>query len=319
MGFYIEQDGFLGTVEAELDGCYENKLEGRLFMPLRLMFVLEDPVPCGPMGPERILALASALLNRCARAACVSEKVLQSVPKRYTLNWFTAETPRRHPMGPEGEPFTSASPGRPAPAAGLRVAVTWLCDPEAIKLLEWTRSLSGHPLSLESGSARFTVAPVSDDRGIHFEGAWAPYSKILLDASPTRREVTLKFCTPTLLSRDALAYPLPDPGLVFRAYLDLWNVFSGLPLSSDLSLAIESELELKDFRLRRRSFGVPPGRQAAFGGSATFGLRGRHPESVLKGFNALADFAEFCGTGTGTELGMGLTRQIQKRTAERAG
>jgi hypothetical protein len=39
-------------------------------------------------------------------------------------------------------------------------------------------------------------------------------------------------------------------------------------------------------------------------------LQGRHPESVLKGLNVLADYAFFSGTGIGTERGMGLTRRI---------
>ena len=47
-----------------------------------------------------------------------------------------------------------------------------------------------------------------------------------------------------------------------------------------------------------------------FIGSATFRLAGRHPESILKGLNALADYAFYCGTGIGTEHGMGLTRRI---------
>lgn len=274
-------------------------------MPLRLVFFAETPAADGLMAPERALALARALLNYCAQAACVTEEALGAVPRRFTLHLF----------GPQPLPTGSSWPDRVDPGARLRLGVTWLCDPEALKLAEWARTLTHTPLQLADSLIRLLPAPVScDPKRDHQGGTWIPYAALLRNASATLRQVTLKFCTPTLLIRNGQPYPLPDPALVFRAYLVLWNAFSDLPLSSDLGPAVDHDLELTDFKLRRRSFGIPPVGQAAFGGSATFSLRGRHPESVLKGLNALADFAEFCGTGAGTDVGMGLTRRVGKTT-----
>jgi CRISPR/Cas system endoribonuclease Cas6 (RAMP superfamily) len=73
---------------------------------------------------------------------------------------------------------------------------------------------------------------------------------------------------------------------------------------------IEGHLLLVDFRIQRRLCEDERGPLPGFIGSATFRLEGRHPESVLKGLNVLADYAFFCGTGIGTDRGMGLTRRI---------
>lgn len=282
-------------------------------MPLRLVFVAESPTGPGPVDLKTTLTLAWALLDRFARDARVPEEVLRSVPRRFTLNLLPAQSLRSRCAAPEEA--LSSSPAPPVPGARLRLAVTWLCESEAFKLAEWSRGLSFDPLPLAAGPIRFMIAPVSWDAERNHPGkTWIPYATILAKASATLRQVTLKFCTPTLLFRKGRPYPLPDPSLVFRAYLDLWNVFSPLALTPDLGPAIDHDLELTDFRLRRRPFGVPPTGQAAFGGSATFSLRGRHPESVLKGLNALADFAEFCGTGAGTDVGMGLTKRVQRVT-----
>jgi CRISPR/Cas system endoribonuclease Cas6 (RAMP superfamily) len=78
---------------------------------------------------------------------------------------------------------------------------------------------------------------------------------------------------------------------------------------------MEADLLLVDFRLRMRMF--EEGRQSVpgFVGSASIRLQGRHPESVIKGLNVLADYAFFCGTGIGTQRGMGLTRRILEKGA----
>jgi len=286
-------------------------------MPLRVVFSAESPSGCSPPSPEITLALAAALLNQCARAADVSEDVLHSAPRRFTLGLFLTQPQRGPSIGhPEilTDPFLPGT--KQAQGTPLRLAISWLCETEALRLLGWVRTLHHSPLSVTTGSLCFRVAPVLRDRERDQEEAWVSYSAILRDASPSLRQVTLKFCTPTLLCRDGRPYPLPDPVLLFRGYLDLWNAFSGLPLSPDLGTAIDRDLQLTDFRLRRRSFGIPPGGQAAFGGSATFSLQGRHPESVLKGLNSLADFVEFCGTGTGTDRGMGLTRRVRRAASE---
>lgn len=76
-------------------------------------------------------------------------------------------------------------------------------------------------------------------------------------------------------------------------------------------------MTLCDFRLRAHSHVVHPGRTlTCFTGSAAFRLEGRHPEKVIKSFNAAADYAFFCGTGIGISRGMGMTRRVLSRAQE---
>jgi CRISPR-associated endoribonuclease Cas6 len=130
------------------------------------------------------------------------------------------------------------------------------------------------------------------------------------EATDGQRQVTLKFYSPTALQRSTHPYPLPDPSGIFHGYLGIWSTFSGVSLGPGLGQAIKEDLLLVDFRLRKCLFADGRNSMPGFIGSATFRLEGRHPESILKGLNALADYALFCGTGIGTDKGMGLTRRI---------
>jgi len=139
---------------------------------------------------------------------------------------------------------------------------------------------------------------------------WVPYGRLYEEASDCLRLVTLKFYSPTTLERSGLPYPLPDPCGIFLGYARIWDAFSGIALSPGLREAIEEHLLLVDFRIQRRLSAAEQGAVPGFIGSAKFRLAGRHPESILKDLNALADYAFFCGTGIGTDHGMGLTRRI---------
>ena len=138
----------------------------------------------------------------------------------------------------------------------------------------------------------------------------ADNGRLYEEASDCLRLVTLKFYSPTTLERSGLPYPLPDPCGIFLGYSRIWDAFSGIALAPGLREAIEEHLLLVDFRIQRRLSAAEKGAVPGVVGSAKFRLAGRHPESILKGLNALADYAFFCGTGIGTDVGMGLTRRI---------
>jgi CRISPR-associated endoribonuclease Cas6 len=200
---------------------------------------------------------------------------------------------------------TRSDPGR------FRLRLSWLADEDAGRLLDWAGSLRCEPvhvethacaLRLEQGLVSSTVTQTWN--------RWVPYGRLYEEASESRRLVTLKFYTPTTLDRAGHPYPLPDPSSIFLGYARMWASFSGVALAPCLLQAIEEHLLLVDFRMQARRSQGEQGPVPGFIGSATFRLGGRHPESVLKGLNALADYAFYCGTGIGREMGWGLTRRI---------
>lgn len=196
----------------------------------------------------------------------------------------------------------------------FRLRVSWLADADLPGLLDWVGSLACNPTRLQTVGGELVVegALVSNTL-VQRWNRWVPYGQLYDEASDSVRHVTLKFYSPTALMRSGLTYPLPDPSGIFTGYQRVWETFSGIPLAPGLREVMDRELCLVDFRLRRRLFAGAHGPVPGFAGSASFELGGRHPESILKGLNALADYAFFCGTGTGTEKGMGLTRRITDR------
>jgi CRISPR-associated endoribonuclease Cas6 len=192
--------------------------------------------------------------------------------------------------------------------------LSWLADADLKDLLSWVEVLRVEPVRLETRYGPLLVedAPVSTMLTQRWN-RWVPYGQLYEEASDSLRLVTLKFYSPTALKRSGRTYPLPDPCGVFLGYEEVWQAFSGIPLAPGLRKAIEEDLLLVDFRFRRGLFAEGQDSVTGFVGSASYRLEGRHPESILKGLNALADYAFFCGTGIGTERGMGLTRRILDR------
>jgi CRISPR-associated endoribonuclease Cas6 len=178
-------------------------------------------------------------------------------------------------------------------------------------MLDWVKILRAEPVRVETrGGPLLLEDALASNILAQRWNRWVPYGQLYDEASDSLRLFTLKFYSPTALKRSGLTYPLPDPCGIFLGYEEVWEAFSGIPLAPGLRKAIEEDLLLVDFRLRRGLFGEGRGSVPGFVGSASYRLQGRHPESVLKGLNVLADYAFFCGTGIGTEKGMGLTRRV---------
>jgi len=193
----------------------------------------------------------------------------------------------------------------------VRLRMSWLEDARLGLLLRWAQGTGGEPVPVQGDGCRARIAGVR----VHPTPAdgWnrsVSYAELFSAASDSLKNATLKFCSPTLLLREGVPYPLPDPVVIFQQYLDLWDRFSGIPLAGGLPSILRESVLLVDFRLRARPADDGMKTDTCFSGSASFRLQGRHPETVLKGFNTLADFAFFCGTGTGTEQGRGMTRRI---------
>jgi CRISPR-associated endoribonuclease Cas6 len=212
---------------------------------------------------------------------------------------------RRRNAGPAWEPQP------PAERTRFRLRLGWLADADLRGLLDWAKSLRAGPVPVETNGGPLILEDALVSSALTQRwNRWVPYERLYEEATECHRQVTLKFCSPTTLQRSGRPYPLPDPIGIFLGYLKIWNAFSGISLDTGLGQAIEKGLLLVDFRLRKCLSAGGRDVMHGFIGSATFRLSGRHPESILKGLNALADYAFFCGTGIGTDRGMGLTRRI---------
>jgi len=290
-------------------------------MPLAMTMTLrrtEDAHRSIPWADLR-LAVVRALAHRCG----IPERELEARPRPYSLSPFQGDEPSRRAAATHGTDRARIG----WPAERFRLRVSWLDDTHLEPLLRRAPVTPDDPLRLplDPCPVRIEAASIRPSPWDAWS-RWDHYGRLFSSASDTLRTATLRFCSPTVLLRQGAPYPLPDPNVIFGQYLDLWNRFSGIPLDRGLALSLDQDLVLADFRLRARPAGSGPTSTPSFSGSATFRLRGRRPETLLKGFNALADFSFYCGTGAQTEQGMGLTRRIlpgtrtpEERTEPRAG
>jgi len=267
-------------------------------MPVGMTFLVKalGDAPPGPFGRE----WTDRLLGEMASRLGVPDEMLRTKPAPFAIS---------SPLPAEGHrPGDEANPDE---VGRFRLRLSWLVDADLKGLLDWARSLRVDPVRMEMKCGQMLlenalVSPTLTQRW----NRWVPYDRLYEEASDCLRVVTLKFYSPTTLERSGVPYPLPDPCGIFVGYSRTWDAFSGIALAPGLREAIEEQLLLVDFRIQRRRSEAEEGAVPGFIGSATFRLAGRHPESILKGLNALADYAFFCGTGIGTERGMGLTRRI---------
>ncbi len=286
-------------------------------MPVAMTVIVKfpDDVPPGgfPQEPR------DALLKTLADHSVIPEGALRETPPPFTFSPLLSPQPVTPPEKDPGPHGSNARTGPGERRAHLRVC--WLDDAHLSSFREWAPGARTAPVSQEGGKGRMRIeGALVRSTPAHRWSRHLSYAQLFTEASDSLRNITLKFCTPTLLHREGTPYPLPDPGVIFLQYLDLWNRFSGIPLHPGLRSILARDLLLVDFRLRSRPAregGTPVTR---FSGSASFRLRGRHPETALKGLNALADYAFFCGTGSDTDRGRGMTRRIGpgKQEAERS-
>ena len=135
------------------------------------------------------------------------------------------------------------------------------------------------------------------------------YASLLTAATP-RRRIALEFRSPTGF-RSAGGPQLPAPRLCLEGYLRKWNAFSSvaMPEASLLNFipiyVSQSHMDLRPAEMR-------------LGRYSEQGVVGRVEWLVQEGspvllrlVNALADYAEYCGTGMKTAQGMGQTVRVR--------
>lgn len=276
-------------------------------MPLAMTFFLKTMGDLLLEGRHR--NIYQGLMEEVLPASILNEEALALSPLPFTFS---------PPMPVDGSrDWKHKVPGAAVAARSLkkgerfRIRMTWLRDAQLKALLSWAPGLQANPcrLGLDGGPVLVEGAlalPTPTDRW----NQGIPYQQLAAQASNSLRTITLRFCSPTLLTRTGMPYPLPDPFILFQGYLDSWETYSTVPLAPGLRTAIQKSLLVADFRIRKQLFPGEGKGVTCFAGSATFRILGRQPETVLRGLNVLADYSFFCGSGKGTDAGMGLTKRI---------
>ena len=130
----------------------------------------------------------------------------------------------------------------------------------------------------------------------------------------TRRDIVLRFDSPTSFKSREMAYPLPDPVLVFTSHCARWNAFvpEALRMSEAWIDWVAQHVAVSRFELNSQVLRYGDHQQIGCVGRVQYVVVGNDPEAEggRGPLNALADYAFFCGTGHKTTQGMGQTRRV---------
>lgn len=136
-----------------------------------------------------------------------------------------------------------------------------------------------------------------------------PYEEIINGAQASGYR--LHFLSPTGFQTQLVTYPLPDPMGMIQSWWNRWNYFAAVKLDRVLLDVAAVHLAVARCKIRTRIVNLGVGKQVGFVGSVTLKLVKAHKlgKDILQQFNALVDYAEFCGTGQRTAQSMGQTRR----------
>ncbi len=138
------------------------------------------------------------------------------------------------------------------------------------------------------------------------------YTTLVANEPEPIRQFKLQFVTPTAFAQNRINFPLPVPGLLFRSWLERWNHFAPVYLGGDELIGYLSEaVAITRHNIQTRSFQVHQGRITGFVGTITLQVPQRFDPLLANVANLLVNYAQFCGTGMKTRLGMGQTQLNQ--------
>ncbi|MGD0231068.1 MAG: CRISPR system precrRNA processing endoribonuclease RAMP protein Cas6, partial [Syntrophorhabdales bacterium] len=146
---------------------------------------------------------------------------------------------------------------------------------------------------VEKGEATLASSADRDVRTI-------TYDDLLDGANPFSRVATVQYASPTIVRVLGQDVPFPVIPEAFALYRQTWNIFSGLTLPHIVIEAMQ-HVRVTDFKVS--SAASPFG--AGVEGWVTMEMEKGRPEREIAVFNALVDFAFYCGTGAHTAEGLG--------------
>ena len=142
------------------------------------------------------------------------------------------------------------------------------------------------------------------------------YDFLLTDVRPSEC-IKMEFLSPTTFRAGNLDSPLPEPGAVFHSWLSRWNDFAppDRRISTELLETVRTNVAISAHRMRTERHDLGRSQVVGFVGEVTFVITKarRLNQALVWQLNALADYAEFCGTGRKTTHGMGQTRRMQHK------
>jgi CRISPR-associated endoribonuclease Cas6 len=127
------------------------------------------------------------------------------------------------------------------------------------------------------------------------------YEAIMEDADVTQRAAVMQFSSPTIIGLGGYTVCFPVLPLMLSHYIHMWNTFSGMKFTRGPDIL--DHVTMGDFKVScvQTEYG------AGFQGWAALEMRKGRPEEDIRIFNALLDFAFYCGTGLYTDKGLGQT------------
>ena len=132
----------------------------------------------------------------------------------------------------------------------------------------------------------------------------------LLSKENAPRRVTLQLTSPTTFKSGGRHVPVPTPSLVFGSLLERWNAFAPIAFPAEVKRYAEECLAISRYDLKTKP--IPQkgdGLRVGAVGSVAFTALNydRYWMSVI---TTLAEFALYCGLGTGTAQGLGQARRV---------
>ncbi len=131
----------------------------------------------------------------------------------------------------------------------------------------------------------------------------ASYEDLLHGADRFGRTALLQFSSPTMLSLGGYSVSFPVLPLMLSQYIHVWNSLSGLKIGRAPELL--EHVAMNEFKVSC----VRSGRGPGFQGWVSLEIERGRSEEEIQLFNALLDFAFYCGTGLHTDEGFGQTRR----------
>ena len=161
--------------------------------------------------------------------------------------------------------------------------------------------IAGVPFRVEE-----VVTTSRDDTPICFESFQG-----LLNAADNSRQIDLEFITPTVFRSGGKRNNIfPEPILVLGSYWNKWQALSSVRLNDDLNYYFD-KVNITRYRLESKIWDFGSYQEVGFSGVCRFEIDKNVNDDKLAMINALADFAQFCGTGAKTTMGMGQTHRVR--------
>lgn len=138
------------------------------------------------------------------------------------------------------------------------------------------------------------------------------FSRYFFTKAQPQRNLHMKFITPTSFKTDNQYQLFPDIKLILTSIYRRWNALSDSIIFEDEQACqdICNSTFINSYHLSSKRFGLEKIRINGFSGNIDIGIKG--PEMTVRWINLLLAYAQFCGIGIKTALGMGAVEVYSK-------